>query len=1038
MSIAVSPALTNNTTFYKYEPFVYTFTGGSSFSVSGSSILTAFCTVSTSNVVFASVNGFQSTGSTTGEALVVKSSIGSNAYTFFVSAGRFASQLAPVVAIPTSLSLFIGESTTIPFYPAPGGTVTVTTAYQTPTLPIGLSFNNVSTNWVLTGIPRLVSATSNYLFVGSNLLGQVVSSSMTIGVAAERMTLTASSSSQTLITSPATAITPITLSNGAGNSSLVTNVVFTLPTLPIGLNYYSNAFPNLITSSILTAPIGTSVVIAGTPTTSNVTTSNVSVVITTSGVSASQTTLSASSTISFTYSPAVLFTLPVQTSNILYVGVPVSNTLATTYGLQLSAYTAFSPTVQPVTSYYPTSILPGVNIISNSSGWFISGTPTSAGDLSLTIYAANAAGIVGSNVLSFSVRDPVINVSATSGLQSFVVGRALSNSFTYSSGSYVYPITYSITSPAYQTTGWLASNNLSFSNLPVGVSTTLAPVGAGYQVTLIGTPTAVTSAAQLTLTATVGAVLGLGSVVALVNPDVFTFSTPTPMPFVFSQNIPITPIQMFVSTLSETPVLYFTGEGLPTGLSITSTGSLQGTPLVATTTTGYLTFSATNGYTTATPLSTQFPYSTLSDTANISPSSTTLTAGVLATIPLTIRTQSGVNVTNISSSNYAYGLTFAGTSISGTPRPGQWPDAVMQQTSLTVLCSNTVGGIPSVGRTFVYITPCNSQNLVRYISGFSSGTCTVYSSSNSFAFSPVFSVSGVFSQLQHSTLNNYSLATRTTSLAGPGGLPSSFSALIGGAPSSVGCIYATSLARYFTLQSDLYTMLTTSDVGTGSYTSFMSGVTITARADGSCVFRWLPRSIDPFTSNANTTGGFRSGPACSILLGGVGGLQYGNLVYDKVYQATQVMSNSTCILTTVNDVSVLGGSTLIAVGIGSSGNTIQYSTDGVGAVWTTASNGFNISGANVVWGGYSNATSGFVSLGWMATGLNTGNIPSLKYSSNGITWLDIAFPFTASTVLGPLQFDGINWNVFVDKTSMYVHDILTSRLQIQPRGRYLP
>ena len=1089
----MSPALTTNTNFYKYEPFVYTFTGGSSFSVSGSSILTAFCTATESNVVFASVNGFQSTGSSGGESLVVRSSIGSNAYTFFINAGRFVSQVSPVVPIPTALSLFFGEPASIPFYPAPGGSVTVTTAYQTPTLPIGMSFSDVSTNWVLSGTPRLTSATSNYLFVGSNSAGQVISSSLTIGVAPERMTLTTSSSNQTLITSPPTAITPITLSNGTGNSSFISTVVFTLPALPDGLNYYSNAVPNLITTSIFTAPLGTTVVIAGTPTVSNVSSSNVTLVITTSGFGGGGVALYASAAVTFTYSPTILFTLPAQTSNTFYVGVPVSNTLSTTYGLQINAYTAFSSTLQPVIAYSPTSILPGVNIISNSSGWYISGTPTSAGSVFVTIYASNAAGLVGSNALTFTVENPVINISATTGLQSFVVGRPLSNSFTYGGGSYVYPITYTITSPAYQTTGWLASNNLAFSNLPAGLSNTLAPVGAGYEVTLIGIPTATASAAQVTLRATVGAVFGLGSVVALVNPDVFTFSTPTPMPFVFSQNIPITPIQMFVSTLSETPVLYFTGEGLPTGLSITSTGSLQGTPLVATlvgTGSGfgflspgadYVTFSATNGYTTTTPLSTQFPYKTIADSFNIVSNSVLITAGTAVNIPILYSMPSGLNnavVSYPSNQPYLYGLGVTGSSTSnaltGTLSNGVWPNFIVQSPGPVVLtASSTVGGLTSVSTAPIsLLVGTNTQDIIRYVVGLNAArtTCTVYSASNSFDFLNIVYTGPTSGYVDMQPLRSSALGADCKYIINTGcnskngtyaGVSDTYLPSFGYAGlwnivaasfslSISYCIYLTpsNMPSSYNVPGSNTTlgMAIVADPTLGANGSWLSNVDVLPNSDGRYVLRWLPQSNDSVISMR--TGGISSAgylslsaippytyqpivqqyPGCAILLAGTArstcSLHYGYIIVDGIYQRIAPLSNSTCTMTTVNDIETHGYPTFVAVGIGA--NTIQISS-GRGSVWSNVTNPFTQSGTNVVWGGYSNA-SGFQSIGWIATGLNTGGVPSVKFSSNAVSWIDIPFAFTVGTTVGPLQFDGSFWNILVNTTTVYRHGLDASSI----------
>lgn len=74
-----------------------------------------------------------------------------------------------------------------------------------------------------------------------------------------------------------------------------------------------------------------------------------------------------------------------------------------------------------------------------------------------------------------------------------------------------------------------------------------------------------------------------------------------------------------------------------------------------------------------------------------------------------------------------------------------------------------------------------------------------------------------------------------------------------------------------------------------------------------------------------------------------------------------------------------GGDKWVAVGSG--GNTIAYSFDGV--VWTglgsTVPNAFDVSGYDVTWNG----------IRWVAVGQNNAGASNIMYSSDGIIWVPI-------------------------------------------------
>jgi hypothetical protein len=149
---------------------------------------------------------------------------------------------------------------------------------------------------------------------------------------------------------------------------------------------------------------------------------------------------------------------------------------------------------------------------------------------------------------------------------------------------------------------------------------------------------------------------------------------------------------------------------------------------------------------------------------------------------------------------------------------------------------------------------------------------------------------------------------------------------------------------------------------------------------------------------------------------------------------TIVVSPTTCSLEEIRDISTSVPSMLIVAGGHRSDDrpittysTLQYSVD-YGATWSTTNNDFSWYATNVVWGGHTNTIEG-TTRSWIALGYNITGIPGIKCSTNGTTWIDvdIEVSMTSATLLGPLQFDGTNWNLFVNSL-LYTHDANSSTL----------
>jgi hypothetical protein len=661
----------------------------------------------------------------------------------------------------------------------------------------------------------------------------------------------------------------------------------------------------------------------------------------------------------------------------------------------------------------------------------LSGTPLSAGTADYTIRAINSNGTTRDYTRTIAVSNDTISFSSPVGTDlcySFILSRPVDLAKT---GYYTSNIqfrataasgrTVSLSAPALTGTGLSLNSN----GIITGIPSTVTPLS-----TLTVTATAAGSPASATRDVSF----------SILN-DVFTFADISASSLSFIQNVPITPFQVSVTTLSERNILNYSEIGFPSGLSINPAGVVSGTSLGSNS--GTVTFGATTGYASG---SSNYSYTVTPDSMLfLGPNASySYTAGQTITpIEIDAFVYSGAAVDRFDLSlSPSYGLDVSSTT--GT-LSGTWTTGIPPGTVLPASCNFTIN---ATAGSFVQSLPVDftaDPVLIprMFFSTFGtnlSGTLCSIPSTDVSAIKLHTSAVSPFSDIHFRTTsalsNDIILATSSggntveglvysASNLDAGALTFNSGSSIdlsGGNLSSVtftsgsswriggrrrnagvdisGVIWSSSDDGYSWSSPQFVSDLATRDNGSnfnnnpylqgGLALTYKEGVLMAGGLGGNV----MVRSLDDGNTWSSVTSGF------------IGECAYFNLDHPTIWIATGSRYSS---LTTTDPLFT--------------SDTIKYSING-GQTWSNVLTGpFNLHGYEVAYG---NDT-------WLATGVSfdlSGSTylytPELRTSTNGSNWTRIPFfsalfssNQTSNIVKAPLRlgsmaFDGSNWNVFVN------------------------
>ena len=887
-----------------------------------------------------------------------------------------------------------------------------------PTLPPGLSFiSNASNIYDISGIPLVTVPNSNYQIIGvQNGGSKIVTTRFNMVISNERLQLVLYGSANIAGMTIGTPIISRTFTAIPPSGSTLVRYAF--PTLPDGITA-QDSLGNVQTSPFTPLDASYTMVIAGTPTLaaayafSNAGAGSNGLVY---PITASRTVptplLQTTQALTFKFAETVLFDQ--STIPILYSGVPLVAgqnffRATTNFSTDVSISSIFSPDLRADLSLIFDASL---------SRATLTGTPTTASSANYTIRATNTNGVTRDLVTPITVTtDTVSFFSPTPAIDtcySFILSRPIDQ---VKDGYYPYPITFAAQAasklPVVLSAPGLAGTGLSLSNgTIVGIPTTVFPLTSlSVNATVTGSPATASRTIKF----------------SILN-DVFTIGNIASSNFNFIQNIPITPFQIPVTTLSGRNIINFSTSGGPSGIIVNPAGVVSGTPLSATPIAGNITVEPTTGYASGTR---DFSFNLIPDSIlmTVPQPVYTFVAGNPVSIQMTSTSYSGTNVSNYAVASPSYGLVVNPTTglISGNWSDSIPPNPILPASgnlTFTSTAGSVVGTLPA---TFTVNPVVKRYSFLWAADKFFTYDDFTWSTNVKYSGEQGFDI-----LIKNSNVNgNFIVATASNviwrSATGEDFLPIDTDQL---------CCSKLAVKTDFPvwwcsgIRMDSSTPRASIIHSEDNATSWdlLSFIQDT----GSNYM--LARDSNSNIGNAYLRGGIALGYGDGVLM--AGGLADG--------AGSPVMLRSLDDGSTwVND--VVGGfvnetayynfdNSSIWVATGSSGynsldsessslsytfstDTIKYSTD-KGETWFNGANDFTMIGYEVI---YANNI-------WLASGLDGVSSSSydlkLKYSTDGSNWSNVTLftsdpfsnmstPIIAPLPLGSMNYDGSNWNVFV-------------------------
>ena len=680
----VLPFGSNTITTFAYESFSYTISNPGPYTLTISNtpgLQSGYLTNNGSNVVFATSSNALPIGGTEVFAITASSggtTVGTSVNTVSIKAGRF-QDASGTGFVGSNFTFYKNEPITPVQLIAPFAIATPTAQ---PAIPTGLTYtSNASNVYSITGTPFTTVPQSNYLIIGKATgtnSGKIISSSIPISVSNERILLNLSG---TPVISPMTIGTPI--------SNRVLTARF--PPYPSGgiLRYAWFGLPDGIiatdnTGTPVTSPFSpidpsSTLIITGTPTLAAAYAyKNADITSNAVSIGAFRTfpspQITNEQTLVFAFGETVLFE-PVTVPT-LYDGVTISS--GSIY-FQAQTYFGSSSPIASIVSPDLRSDL-SLSALYGPGRVNLTGTPSgSLGTATYTIRATNSNGVfrdlqvpitVAADSISFVSPPTPVDVCYT-----YVLSRPSSLALT---GYYPSSVQFQATAAS--------GNAVSFSAPGlVGTGLSLSNVTANT-VQIVGIPDTVTALknVRVTATATGTPATAFRDISLAVLNDVITIADVSASQLSFVQNRAITPIQFTASTLSERPVIAFTSIDLPSGLLLSTTGRLTGTPTA--TTSGTFTVTASTGYASQGKV---FTYTLTPDSALFLVNPTTYTYSPLDSVFIQFNglTYSGSALSNYTVTGFTpnYGLTVGSSTgvMSGTLQSGIPPDPLFPTSAVS-------------------------------------------------------------------------------------------------------------------------------------------------------------------------------------------------------------------------------------------------------------------------------------------------------------------------------------------------------------------